>query len=176
VDAQSGLALAAAKGDRCTLIELVRTTQPQVWRFCAYLAGPEHADDLTQDVYVRALVSLPKFRGDATAMTWLLAIARCVVADHQRVLVRRRREAVSAQRMLAASSPETHGELDAALASLAHDRRTAFVLTQMIGLSYEEAAAVCQCPLGTIRSRVARARSDLIDFLSEGQGRLGIGG
>jgi RNA polymerase sigma-70 factor (ECF subfamily) len=46
----------------------------------------------------------------------------------------------------------------------------------MIGLSYEEAATVCQCPLGTIRSRVARARSDLIEFLSEGQDRLGIGG
>jgi RNA polymerase sigma-70 factor (ECF subfamily) len=124
------------------LYDLIRTTQPQVWRFCAYLAGRRYADDLTQDVYLRALRSLPKFRGEATATTWLLAIARCVVADHQRSLSRRRRLASSAPPITEASAPETHGMLDAALTSLAVERRSAFVLTQMIGLSYEEAVAV----------------------------------
>jgi RNA polymerase sigma-70 factor (ECF subfamily) len=54
-----------------------------------------------------------------------------------------------------------------AVDALDPDRREAFVLTQVIGLSYEEAAAVCRCPIGTIRSRVARARADLVDALAD---------
>jgi RNA polymerase sigma-70 factor (ECF subfamily) len=54
------------------------------------------------------------------------------------------------------------------LARLDPDRREAFVLTQLLGLSYAEAAEVAGCPVGTIRSRVARARADLIDSLAEG--------
>ncbi|MGH9034928.1 MAG: sigma factor-like helix-turn-helix DNA-binding protein, partial [Acidimicrobiia bacterium] len=53
------------------------------------------------------------------------------------------------------------------LAGLDPDRRQAFVLTQVLGLSYGETAAVCDCPVGTIRSRVARARADLIARLNE---------
>jgi len=59
-----------------------------------------------------------------------------------------------------APAPEITGDLIAALDS---DRRDAFVLTQLIGLSYDEAAVVAGCPIGTIRSRVARARADLQD-------------
>jgi RNA polymerase sigma-70 factor (ECF subfamily) len=54
-----------------------------------------------------------------------------------------------------------------AVAALEVDRRAAFVLTQLLGLPYDEAAEVCGCPVGTIRSRVARARQDLIDALAE---------
>ena len=54
------------------------------------------------------------------------------------------------------------------LTRLEADRRAAFTLTQMLGLSYEEAAEICGCPIGTIRSRVARARSDLIEMLGAG--------
>lgn len=53
-------------------------------------------------------------------------------------------------------------DLEALLAGLDTDRRSAFVLTQIVGCSYEEAAEICGCPVGTIRSRVARARADLI--------------
>jgi RNA polymerase sigma-70 factor (ECF subfamily) len=69
-------------------------------------------------------------------------------------------------RVLAADVPASIGqaaELDEALAGLDPDRRTAFVLTQLLGYSYAEAAEVCACPVGTIRSRVARARADLIE-------------
>lgn len=176
MDAESDLVVAAARGDRAALHELVRLTQPHVWRFCAYLGGREHADDLTQDVYLRAIARLSTFRGDATATTWLLAIARCVVADHQRLVSRRRRLAASSLPMRIVSAPDVNGELDAALSSLSLERRSAFVLTQMIGLSYDEAAVVCHCPVGTIRSRVARARGDLIAFLSDSEDRLGVGG
>jgi RNA polymerase sigma-70 factor (ECF subfamily) len=64
-----------------------------------------------------------------------------------------------------ASSPEATVVLADALARLDDDRRAAFVLTQGLGLSYEDAGAVCGCPVGTIRSRVARARGDLVAAL-----------
>ncbi len=61
-------------------------------------------------------------------------------------------------------------DLDDALSSLEPDRRAAFVLTQVVGLSYAEAAQVCEVPIGTIRSRVARARADLLDALADDEG------
>lgn len=64
-----------------------------------------------------------------------------------------------------------HEVLDDVLADLDPDRREAFVLTQYVGLSYEEAAAVVGCPVGTIRSRVSRARSDLADVLARAEAR-----
>ena len=57
--------------------------------------------------------------------------------------------------------------LDELLRDLEPDRRDAFVLTQMIGLSYEETAVVCGCPVGTVRSRVSRARADLVAMTVE---------
>jgi RNA polymerase sigma-70 factor (ECF subfamily) len=57
-------------------------------------------------------------------------------------------------------------EIDEAVAALDPDRRAAFVLTQVVGLSYAETAAVCEVPVGTIRSRVARARADLVTSLA----------
>jgi len=63
----------------------------------------------------------------------------------------------------------------ALIAGLEPERREAFVLTQIIGLSYAEAADVCDCPLGTIRSRVARARADLVAALEGGQSAAGTG-
>ena len=66
-------------------------------------------------------------------------------------------------------APEAASQATAALLvdALQPDRRTAFVLTQMIGCSYAEAADICGCPVGTIRSRVARAREDLIAMMAE---------
>ena len=65
--------------------------------------------------------------------------------------------------------------LRALLDVLDHDRREAFVLTQLVGLSYAEAADVCGCPVGTIRSRVARARGDLVTAFGDGAFRSASG-
>ena len=172
VDDLTALALAAADGDRVSLAALVRRTQPEVWRVCARLSDQGEADDLTQEVYLRAIPALAHFRGDSSARTWLLQIARHVCADN----VRRR----SRRRALVERITQRHGagdatvadrtgevELDAAIAALSPDRREAFVLTQVVGLSYAEAAEVGGVPTGTIRSRVARARADLLDFLTD---------
>ena len=167
------MALAAADGDRAAVAAFVRRTQPEVWRLCARLGDRADADDLTQEVYLRALPALPRFRGDASARTWLLQIARHVCADHVRRSTRRRalldrlvQRSSTADVMEASRTGEL--EIEEAIGALAVDRREAFVLTQVAGLSYAEAAEVCQVPIGTIRSRVARARADLLDTLTDG--------
>jgi RNA polymerase sigma-70 factor (ECF subfamily) len=167
MDELTRLALAARDGDRLALGSFVRGSQGEVWRFVASLAGAADADDVTQDVYVRAWKALPGFRGDASARTWLLVIARRACADAVRGHVRRRKVAAREQAETAlapAASPDSGAEhaLAALVEAQPTDRREAFVLTQLLGCSYEEAADVCGVPVGTIRSRVARARADLV--------------
>ncbi len=84
-----------------------------------------------------------------------------------RDLRRRRRLAVRLERPSYEPDPARAISVEALLTGLDPDRRLAFVLTQVLGLSYQEAAEICDCPVGTIRSRVARARADLLARLGE---------
>lgn len=161
-------ALHAACGDHAAAETLIRHTQQSVWRMLANLTSPDAAEDLTQETYARALAALPRFRGDSSARTWLLAIARRVAADHLRQ--RRARPSIvggadwqrrAEQRQARLPGLDEAVVLRQALALLSPQQREAFVLTQITGLSYAEAAQVCGCRVGTIRSRVARARDDL---------------
>jgi RNA polymerase sigma-70 factor (ECF subfamily) len=171
-------ALAAGGGDRGARERFIRATQADVWRFLAYLAGMQAADDLTQETYLRALGSLPRFSGRSSARTWLLSIARRVAVDDYRAArVRPRRADVDDWQAAAerAQQPQSTFDDGVALTSLLDalgvERRTAFVLTQLFGLTYDEAAQVCRCPIGTIRSRVARARGDLVTLLHDAEAR-----
>ncbi len=164
------LALAAGAGDRAALAAFIRITQRDVHRFVAPLCARDEAEDLTQETYLRALRALPGFAGRSSARTWLLSIARRVAADQvRRTMARPRTTAVGDWDTVAAES-STHRRsgfdegvlLRELVAGLEPDRRDAFVLTQVLGLGYAAAAEVCGCPVGTIRSRVARAREDLI--------------
>jgi RNA polymerase sigma-70 factor (ECF subfamily) len=164
VDDLTFLALAARDGDRAALERFVRSALPDVWRLCAYLGDPHRADDLTQDTFVRAIGALPAFRGESSARTWLLSIARRACADEVRRAQRRRKLLTRLTTMQGPDEelPDHSVDLDEAVRALPETRRDAFVLTQLLGASYEEAAEICHCPVGTIRSRVSRARSDLI--------------
>ena len=162
---------AALEGDGVALGELVRLTQPAVWQVCVALGSPGEVDDLVQDTYVRAFGGLARYRGDAPVRVWLLAIARRVCADHVRRRQRRRRLLDRVGRHPADHAVPAPEVLDDLLGALAADRREAFVLTQLVGLSYEEAAAVAGCPIGTIRSRVARARADLMTMVARADAR-----
>ncbi|ASW53418.1 sigma-70 family RNA polymerase sigma factor [Plantactinospora sp. KBS50] len=166
------LAAAARTGDRAALTELITQTSPTVWRVCAALVDVASADDLTQDTYVRAIGALQRFRGDASPLSWLIAIARRVCADEIAGRQRRRRLADRLQihRRADSGEPLPTVALSVALAQLPRDRLEAFLLTAVAGFSYAEAAAVFDCPVGTIRSRVSRARSDLHRALSDEPG------
>ncbi|MEV6971113.1 sigma-70 family RNA polymerase sigma factor [Hamadaea sp. NPDC051192] len=165
LDEVTNWALRAREGDPVAEAAFVRTTQVEVWRLCAALLDPGTADDLTQETYLRAFRALPAFEGRSSARTWLLGIARRACADHLRQVVRRRRLeqrlAMEAATQLPGGDPaDRHGSGDL-VAALGDERRSAFVLTQLLGLSYAEAAEVEGVPVGTIRSRVARARTEL---------------
>jgi len=162
---------AAMQGDDVALGELVRQTQSAVWQVCVALGSPGEVDDLVQDTYVRAFGGLGRYRGDAPVRVWLLAIARHVCADHVRRRQRRRRLLDRVAWHPADRAVPAPDVLDDLLGALAADRREAFVLTQLVGLSYEEAAVVVGCPIGTIRSRVARARGDLIAMVARADAR-----
>ncbi|HEV8175690.1 MAG TPA: sigma-70 family RNA polymerase sigma factor [Actinoplanes sp.] len=170
-DPITALALAARAGDAGALAALVRGTQAEVWRFTAALVDPGAADDLTQETFLRAFRALAGFEGRSSVRTWLLGIARRACADHVRTVVRRRRldARLAAQAYTAIPHPDpAHGlGADDLLGRLSAERRTAFVLTQVLGLSYAEAATVEDVPVGTIRSRVARARDELIIAVTE---------
>jgi RNA polymerase sigma-70 factor, ECF subfamily len=164
------LALAAGAGDRTALVTFVRATQRDVYRFLSHLCTRSEAEDLTQETYLRALRALPSFAGRSSARTWLLSIARRVAADQiRRATTRPRTTTVEDWDTVVAASPAQRRSgfdegvlLRELVAGLEPDRRDAFVLTQVLGLGYAAAAEVCDCPVGTIRSRVARAREDLI--------------
>jgi RNA polymerase sigma-70 factor (ECF subfamily) len=154
---------AAREGDNVAIRELVLRTQSTIWRLCNMLGSPGEEDDLVQETYLRAFRSLSNYRGDAPIMAWLLTIARRVCADHVRSRVRQRRLAgVLAQDVDDQWVPAPGNPTLDLLDRIDPDRREAFVLTQVAGLSYDEAAVVLDCPIGTIRSRVARARVDLV--------------
>ena len=153
--------IAARDGDRHALVAAIRESQPDVWRCCAWLVDRDSADDLAQETYLRAIKALPRYRADAAGRTWLLSIARRTCADALRRRVRRRRLHGWVPEPTDTPDGARQVELELLVGALDPDRRVAFVLTQLIGCSYEEAAQACAVPVGTIRSRVARARGDL---------------
>jgi RNA polymerase sigma-70 factor (ECF subfamily) len=158
---------AAVEGDDVAVAFLIRQTQPAVWRLCAALGSAGVEEDLVQETYLRALKSLATFRGEVPVQAWMLSIARRVCADDVRRRQRARRLADRLDRYTSAQPHLDDESVEELLDSLAPDRREAFVLTQVMGLSYQEAAEVMQCPVGTVRSRVARARADLAVTVSE---------
>lgn len=168
VDNLTRLAKQARRGDKAALEAFVNTAYPQVWKLCSRLVDRRAADDLAQETFLHAVRALPRFRGDSSGRTWILAIARNVCIDELRSLGRRRNAvwlSPPAEEQVTAVEPSHHAVVTDLLGQLEPERRTAFVLTQLLGLSYREAAVVDGCPVGTIRSRVARARDDLAEFL-----------
>ncbi|MFF3861451.1 sigma-70 family RNA polymerase sigma factor [Streptomyces sp. NPDC002209] len=177
-EAVTRLALAARDGDPEKADRFVRALQRDVWRYVAFLsADPQAADDLTQDVFLRAIPALRRFEGRSSARTWLLSIARRTVVDSIRHSAARPRLSDRDDWQTAAEQAQPCGvpgfedgiALAELLAAVPAERREAFVLTQLLGLPYNEAAEAIGCPIGTVRSRVARARTSLIALLTDAE-------
>ncbi|MEV0790279.1 sigma-70 family RNA polymerase sigma factor [Kribbella sp. NPDC050459] len=168
------LALAARDGDLVALDNFIRALHHDVRRYVAHLsADPHAADDLTQETFLRALQSLHRFEGRSSARTWLLSIARRTVADElRRRAARPRISRYDWQLAAEQSQPRDLPGFDDGIAltelldKIPGDRREVFVLTQLAGVPYAQTAAQLGCPVGTVRSRVARARTTLATLLT----------
>jgi RNA polymerase sigma-70 factor (ECF subfamily) len=143
-----------------------------VRRYLTRRVGVGYAEDLTGEVFVRAFVARGRFRSEHdSALPWLLGIASHVIGDHRRA---ERRRLTALERLVAIEPQvvvhETAGLAPALVAELLHlsrsDRDT-LLLVVWGELSYEETAIALEVPVGTVRSRIARARSRLMDALSE---------
>lgn len=172
------LALAARDGDARTADLFVRALHHDVRTFVAHLSpDPQEVDDLTQEVFVRALVGLPRFEGRSAARVWLLTIARRTVVDSFRYAAARPRRADREDWCRAAEEAQPRDlpgfeegvALRELLATIRADGRDAFVVTQLLGFPYAEAATILGCRVGTVRSRVARARTALAGLVGEAE-------
>jgi len=163
VDLLTSTALKARDGDRVALEGLMRLVQGDVWRLCKYMVDAQSADDLAQDALIKMIGSLHRVTAEHNVRAWTLGIARHTCLDEIRRRQRRRKlqKDYEGTRPALVSAEDSSLDIRELIAHIDVDRRDAFVLTQLVGLSYEEVAEICECPIGTVRSRVARARLDL---------------
>jgi RNA polymerase sigma-70 factor (ECF subfamily) len=169
---------AAGDEDACT--RLVSDHQRMVYQLALHLLGdPQEALDLSQEVFLRVFRTLPQFRGQSALKTWIYRIVVNQASNRQRWWRRRRRaqqvpleEHTAAHGELADSRQmampdrvlqqrETAGRVWSALDQLPFDQRTVIVLREIDGFSYEEMADSLGVAVGTVKSRLARARDNL---------------
>ena len=173
------LARAAAGGDEAAFEELVRLHEKKVYNLALRMCGsPEDAADAAQEAFLAAWKGLPNFRGEAGFSTWLYRLTSNAAIDRLRRTRRRREEASLDDEALrldavdGAPSPQARAEGEelreavlSGLAQLSDDHRQALTLRELQELSYEEIAAVLELDLGTVKSRISRARGALRKIL-----------
>jgi RNA polymerase sigma-70 factor, ECF subfamily len=183
VDADETLAARAATGDREAFDVLVLRYQSQVYRLVRILSRRDRheAEDLTQETFIRAYRAMGQFRHDSTFRTWLHRIALNVIWSHLSRL-RQRAQHVGLEPMgddlgdaparEPVASPDDvevalirRQAIDRALATLSTEARLAITLRDVQGLEYHEIATITGVPIGTVESRIFRARRRLRPLL-----------
>lgn len=175
----AGLVEAAQQGDRDAFGRLVMRYQDRLFNTMLRIAGSrEDAADAVQDAFVQAYVKLDSYRGEAQFFTWLYRIAMNVALTRRR---RRRpessidhaKDAAGEEPMDAAAGPnerllqqERAAQVHGALADLGDSARKILVLRELEGCSYEVIAEILELPVGTVRSRLFRARLQLKEKLT----------
>ena len=164
------------KGDKGAFDMLVLKYQHKIVNLVMrYVRDQEQALDITQEAFIKAYRALPRFRGDSAFYTWLYRIAVNTAKNH---LAAQRRRPMDVELDLQDSeqydlhaklketdtpegvtlSDELNLTVHRAIEALPEDLRTAIVLREIEGMSYEEIAQTMDCPVGTVRSRIFRAR------------------
>ncbi len=169
---------AAQAGDRAALEQLLRAHYDRVYGVCRRLTGQDaDAADACQEALVAIVRGLPRFDARSSFGTWAYRIATNAALDELR---RRRRRPDPGLPEVEGADVSTPGlvdatttrlDVDAALAELPAEFRTAVVLRDLCGLSYEEIAEVLEIPSGTVKSRIARGRAALVPLLVESEAR-----
>ncbi|MGH8326645.1 MAG: RNA polymerase sigma factor RpoE [Steroidobacteraceae bacterium] len=174
------------RGDKGAFDVLVLKYQHKLVKLVMrYVRNPAEAEDIAQEAFIKAYRALPQFRGDSAFYTWLYRIA---INTAKNAVVSRDRSPVEYDldrsntdesydmqgRMKDSETPEglvltdeIRSTVNAAIDALPEDLRTAIVLRELEGLSYEEIAAAMACPVGTVRSRIFRAREAIDRRLRE---------
>jgi RNA polymerase sigma-70 factor (ECF subfamily) len=174
------------RGDKAAFDLLVRKYQHKVVKLVLrYVRNPAEAEDIAQEAFIKAYRALPQFRGDSAFYTWMYRIA---INTAKNSLASRDRspiaydldltdpeESHSVQTKLQdpdtpegmALTEEIRGIVNSAIEGLPEELKTAIVLRELDGLSYEEIAAAMECPVGTVRSRIFRAREAIDKRLRE---------
>lgn len=169
-------------GDVEAFGDLVLRHQDRLFGTLVHLLGSVHeAHDVAQDAFVLAFQKLKTFRGDSAFYSWLFRIAYNAAISNRRkhrlrgvsIEAAREQRGVeptddrdSADPSYALQSEERRTQVREALDELAEEFRLVIVLKEMEGFSYEEIAAIVGCPIGTVRSRIHRARGELREKLS----------
>jgi len=164
------------KGDKGAFDLLVLKYQHKIVNLIMrYVRDPELALDIAQEAFIKAYRALPRFRGDSAFYTWMYRIAVNTAKNH---LAAQRRRPMDVELDLqdpeqydlhaklketdtpeaVALGDELQETVERAIAALPEDLRTAIVLRELEGMSYEEIAQTMDCPVGTVRSRIFRAR------------------
>lgn len=152
---------------RDAIVELIPNLRAFARSLCS---NPARADDLVQDTLVKALANMDRFQPGTHLRAWLFTILRNSYFSDLRK-TRREIEDVDGQHAaMLADQPNQHGAADLedfkrAFATLNDDHREVLTLVGAFGLSYEEAAEICGCAIGTVKSRLNRARKRLGDML-----------
>ncbi len=169
------LIAAAQRGDRAALDQLLRRHYDRIHAVCRRITGSaSDADDACQEALIKIVRSLPRFDGRSTFATWAYRIATNAALDE----LRRRKRRPSLQ-AVGDAAPDVVDEaasrrvgriddqlaIDDALGTLSDDFRVVVVLRDVVDLDYQEIANVLDLPLGTVKSRIARARAQLADEL-----------
>jgi RNA polymerase sigma-70 factor, ECF subfamily len=171
MDPDAELVRRTLRGELSAYGELVARHRDVVHRVVARIAGPQDADDLTQDAFLRAFHKLASFRGDAPFRAWLLRVAHNTALN---ALGRRRPEPMAEVPEPEVQQPgpadalearERRQRLERKLLGLTPSHRTVLVLRDLEGLSYEEIAEITETPLGSVKARLHRARNELAEML-----------
>ncbi len=164
------------KGDQRAFDLLVLKYQHRIHALISrYVRDPDQVQDVAQEAFIKAYRALPKFRGDSAFYTWMYRIA--VNTAKNWLMARSRRppstdvDAADAEQFADADdlreigtpeasllSEELKAAIHQAIDSLPHELKTAITLREFEGLSYDDIASVMECPVGTVRSRIFRAR------------------
>ena len=163
-------------GDKAAFDILVRKYQHRVSKLISrYVRDQSEVQDVAQEAFIKAYRALPRFRGDSAFYTWMYRIAVNTAKNH---LAAQRRRPMNIELDLQdpdqydlhaqlketdtpeaiTLSNETREAVERAIAALPEDLRTAIILRELEGMSYEEIAQTMECPVGTVRSRIFRAR------------------
>lgn len=177
------LVVRVQKGDKTAFDLLVRKYQHRIAKLVSrYVADRSEVEDVTQEAFIRAFRAIKGFRGESAFYTWLYRIAVNTAKNYLVAQGRRppsvdveaeEAEAIDAGSNLRdATTPERHlladeigRTVERVLAGLPEDLRTALTLREIDGLSYEEIAEIMDCPIGTVRSRIFRAREAIDEEL-----------